>query len=83
MPVTGFIQLLYTGRDSAVDIASRYGLDGPRIGSRKGVGYSAPVQADPVTQPASFTIGTGSFLVVKKPARSVDHPPPNRVEVKE
>ena len=27
--------------------------------------------------PASYTMGTGSFLGVKRPGRGVDHPPPS------
>ena len=31
----------------------------------------------------SYTMGTGSFLGVKRPGRAVDHPPPFSAEVKE
>jgi hypothetical protein len=64
-------------RDSSVGIATRYGLDGPGIEPRLGARFSAR------TQPVSYTIGTGSFPGVKRTARSVDHPPPSRAEVKE
>jgi len=37
--------------------------------------YSAPVQTCPGTQPASYTMGTGSFPGVKQPGRGVDHLP--------
>jgi hypothetical protein len=41
------------------------------VGSR----FSAPVQAGPEAHPASYTVGTGSFLGVKRLGRGVDHPP--------
>ena len=42
-------------------IAIGYGLDGPRIESRWGARFSAPVQTGPGSHPASCTMGTGSF----------------------
>ena len=71
------------GRDSSVGIATRNGLDGPGIESRWGSRFSAPVQTGPWAQPATYTIGTGSFLGVKRPERGVDQPPPFSAEVKE
>ena len=62
------------GRDSSVSIASRYGLDGPGIESRWPERYSAPVQTGPGAHRASCTMGTGSFLGVKRPGPDVDHP---------
>ena len=64
------------GRDSSVGIATRYGLDCPDIESRGGGGrFSAPAQTGPGAHPASCTIGTGSFLGVKRPGRCADpHP---------
>ena len=46
-------------------------------GSNPGGGrdFSAPVQIGPGAHPASCTMGTGSFLGVKRPGRGVDHPP--------
>jgi len=44
------------GRDSVVGIATRYVLDGPRIGSRTGRGFSAPFQTVPGTNLASYTM---------------------------
>jgi hypothetical protein len=35
--------------------------------------FSAPVQTGPGVHPASYTMGTGSFPVVKRPGRGVDH----------
>ena len=50
------------GRDSSVGIATRYGLDGPVIESGwGGLRFSAPIQTGRAAQPASCTIGTGSF----------------------
>jgi len=40
-------------RDSSVGIATRYGLDGPGINSRRGVRFSAPVQTGLGSHPAS------------------------------
>ena len=63
-------------RDSSVGIATRYGLDGPGIESRWGARFPAPVQTGLGAHPVSCTMGTGSFPVVKRPERGVDHPPP-------
>ena len=71
------------GRDSSVGIATRYGLDGPGIESRWEGRFSAPVQTGPGAHPASYTMGTGSFLGVKRPGSGSDHPPPSSAEVKE
>jgi hypothetical protein len=71
------------GRDSSVGIATRYGLDGPGIESRLGARFSAPVQTGPGAHQASYKMGTGSFLGVKRPGCGVDHPPPSSAEVKE
>jgi len=46
---------------SSVGIATGYGLDGPRIETRLGARFSAPVQTGPVAHPAPSTMGTGSF----------------------
>ena len=66
------------GRDSAVGIATRYGLDGPGIESRWWARYSAPIQTGPGAYPASCTMGTGSFPGVKRSGRGADHPPPSK-----
>ena len=80
------------GRDSSVDIATRYGPDGPGIESRwtvqasnpgGGVRFSAPFQTGPEAHPTSYTMGTGSFPGVKQPGRGVDHLLPTSAEVKE
>jgi len=49
------------------------------VGSR----FSTPVQTGPGGQPASCTMGTGSFPEVKQPGRGDDYPPLPNAEVKE
>ena len=65
-------------RDSSVGIATRYGLDCPRIEFRWGARFSAPVQTGPEAHLASYTMGTGSFPGVNRPGRGTDHPPPSK-----
>ena len=55
------------GRDSAVGIATRYGLDGPGIESRKGEIFRTRPET-PGAYPASCTMGTGSFPEAKRPS---------------
>jgi hypothetical protein len=43
--------------------------------------YFAHVQTGPGAHSASCTIGTESFLGVKRPGRDADHPPPSSAEV--
>ena len=69
------------GRDSSIGIATRYWLDCPRIESRWEARFSAPVQTGPGAHPASYTMGTGSFLEVKRPGRGVVHPPTSSANV--
>ena len=45
--------------------------------------FSAPVQTGPGANPASYTMGTGSFLGVKGLGRGIDHPSSSSAEVKE
>jgi len=59
----------------------RTGLSGDRI--PLGARFSAPVQTDPGTHSASYKMGSGSYLGVKRLGRGVDHPPPSSAEVKE
>ena len=68
---------------SAVGIATRYGLDGPGIECRWEARFSAPVQNGPGAHLASYTMGTGSFKGVKRPAGGVDQPPSSTAEVKQ
>ena len=67
--------LKHVARDSSVGIATRYGLDGPKMESRWEARFSALVQTGPGAHPASYTLGTGSFPVVMRPGRGVDYPP--------
>jgi hypothetical protein len=69
--------------DRSVGIATCYGLDGPEIESRWGARFSAPVQTNPVAYPASYTMGTWSFMELKRPRRGVDHPPLSSTKLKE
>ena len=73
--------LFLMGRDSSVGVATRYGLDGPRIESRWGARFSAPVQTGPGDHSVSCTMGTGSFYGLKQPGRGADHPPNLSAEV--
>ena len=71
------------GRDSIVGIATRYELDGPGIESLWGQYFlHAPVHIGPGAHPASYIMGTSSFLRVKLLGRGVDHPHLSRAEVK-
>ena len=47
-------------RDSAIDIATRYGLDGPGIEPPVGAKFSAPAQIGPGAHPDSCKMGTAS-----------------------
>jgi len=64
------------GRDSSVGIAIRFGLDGPGIEFHREEIFSAPVQTGPGAHPASYAMGTGSLLGVKRPGRGDAHPLP-------
>jgi hypothetical protein len=66
-------------RDSAVSIATRYGLDGPGIESRWGGGRDFLHLSRPAQWPTQPPIQWG----VKQPEHSIDHPPPSSVKVKE
>ena len=63
------------GRDISVVIATRYGLEDPGIESRREARFSAPAQTGPGANPATYTLGTGSFPGVKRPGRGVGQPP--------
>ena len=60
------------GRDSSVGIATGYELDVPGIESRWERDFPYPG-----AYPASYTMGTESFLGVKWPEHGVDHSPPS------
>ena len=51
----------------------RAGRSGDRIPA--GERFSSPVQTSRGAHPSSHTVGTGSFLGVKRPRLGVDHPP--------
>ena len=63
------------GQDSSVDIATRYGLDGPGIESRLGRDFPHPSRPTlgPTQPPVQWV--PGSFPGVKRPGRGADHPP--------
>ena len=62
-------------RGSSVGIvtALRAGQSGNRIPVE--ARFTVPVPTGPGAHPASYTMGTGSFLGVKRQMRGVDHPP--------
>ena len=70
-------------RDSAVGIAIRYGLGGPRIEPRWWQDFSHPFR--PALGPTQLLYnGFGlTFPGVKQLGRDVEHPPPSIAEVKE
>ena len=55
------ISVWFSSRDGVVCIATRYGLKGPRIESRWGGDFSAPIQTGSKAHPASCKMDTGSF----------------------
>jgi hypothetical protein len=67
------IQYIY-GRDSSVNIATRYGLDGPGIESRWGKDIASPSRAalGPTQRPIQWVPGLPGL---KQAGRGVDHPP--------
>jgi hypothetical protein len=73
----------FVGRDSSVGVATRYGLDGLGIESRRGRDFPHPSRPPPGTHPASYTMGTGSFSGVKRPGCGVDHNPQLAARLKE
>jgi len=70
-----------------ISLSARYNdsLQAGRSGDRIQVvtSYSLTVQTGPGTYPAVCTMGTGSFLGVKRPGRGIVHPPLCSHEVKE
>jgi hypothetical protein len=65
------------------EVPTRYGLDGPEIEFRWEARFSALVQTGSRTNPASYTVGTGSFPGINRPCCGVDHTLPSSAEVKE
>jgi hypothetical protein len=70
-------------RANVFGIATRYGLDAPRIESRWGSRFFVSVHTGPGAHPSFYTIGTGSYLRVTQPGRGLETLPPNSAEVKE
>ena len=68
-------------KDSSVGTATRYGLDGPVIEFRWGARFYAHVQTGSGADPASYTMGTGSFLGLRWLGHGIDHPPPSSAKV--
>jgi hypothetical protein len=60
------------GRDSAVGIATGYGLDSTGVESRQEAIFSAPTQVDPGAHPAYYAMRTASFQGKKRPESGVD-----------
>jgi hypothetical protein len=75
--------IIYMGQDRVVGIATSYGLGGPGIESRREARFCVPVKTYAGAQPASYTMGTGSFPRVKRLGRGVGHPSLSSIEVKE
>jgi hypothetical protein len=81
---------LFNSRDSAVGIATGYGLDDQGVGVRVSVGariFTSPCLSDRLWGPPSLlSIGyRGGGAVspgVKRPGREADYSPPTSVEVK-
>ena len=75
--VIGFVykglKIIRVYTDSSVGIATRYVLDSPGIKYRWGRDFPHPSRPAPGDQPASYTMGTGSFPGVKRLGRGVDH----------
>jgi len=59
----------------------RAGMSEDRIPVR--ARFSTPIQTGPGAHLAFYTMGTRSFLRVKRPGHGVDHPPPYSAKVKE
>ena len=70
---------VFMGQDSAVSTVTYYGLADPEIESWWGRDFC--IHPDwpwsPASQPASYTMGTGSLPDVKQLGCGVDHPPPS------
>jgi len=71
------------GRDSVFGIATRYGLDGPRIKSRWAGSFLHPSRPSPGTTQLPVQWVPGLFPGVKRAVRGADHPHKSSVEVKE
>jgi len=74
--------LSFVGRESAVGITTRYGLDGPGMEFRWGETFHTRTKR-PWSQPSLLYDRYRSFSEVKQPGRGVEHPPPSSTKVKE
>ena len=72
---TPLVPLTILCRVSAVGMATSYCLDGPGIDFQFGVKFSAPILTGPRAHPTSYTVGTESLPVIKRPGRGVNYPP--------
>ena len=70
------------GWESWVSIVSRFGLDSPGIESVGGKSFRTCPES-PGAHPASYSMGTRSFLGAKWLGCGIDHPTPSSAEVKE
>jgi hypothetical protein len=70
----------FVGRESAVCIAARYGMDGLGIESLLGRNFSNSPDRLWVP-PVYYKVVTGSFPRVKKAGCGVIHPPPSATEI--
>jgi hypothetical protein len=71
------------GRDSAVRIATRYGLGGPGIEFRWGEIFRTPPDRPWSTSSLLYNGHQVSFPGLKRPGNGVDHQPPSSAKVKE
>jgi hypothetical protein len=76
-----YIHILTTDRDTSVGIATRYGLDAPRIESRWRQDFSHPSRPTLCWHSLPYN-GYRVFPGVRRPGRGVDYPPPSSAEVK-
>jgi hypothetical protein len=85
-PNIKYILISIRSHDSAVGIATGYGLDDRGVGVLVPVGDFSlllVVQTDSGAHPASYPMGTGgSFPGVKRPGREAGRSPPTSAEVK-
>jgi len=71
---------MYGRWDSAMSIASRYGLNGSEW-NPGGNEIFRTVRTDPKAHPTSYEMVTEYFLGAKRPDHCDDHPPPSSAEV--
>jgi len=71
------------GRDSAVGIATCYGLDGPGVEFRWGGGRDFPQQSRRVVGPTMYNEHLISYPGAKQAGRDIDHLPPPNADVEE